>query len=336
MISPVTKDTVYTEDYVASIQSVQNVDIRTRISGYLDKIHVDEGQNVKKGQLLFSLGDQEFREELAKASAMLKTAIADAKTAEVDLQNTESLVEKNVVSKTALDLANAKLDAAKAGIEEAKAHEATARLRLAYTEIRAPFDGIIDRFPIKAGSVVDEGDLLTSISDSKEVFAYFNFSETEYLDYILSDHSEEKGKVQLVLANNDVYPHKGVIETVEGKINPGTGNIAFRARFPNPESILKHGSSGKVLISQRLNNVLLVPQKCTFEIQGDVYVYTVDDQNTARMKLIRTAFSIPHWYVVESGLQTADKVIFEGIQLVREGDKINPTAVKSEQVIAKR
>lgn len=328
VITPVLKDTLYTKEYVASIQSVQNVEIRARVSGFLEKIHVDEGQFVKKGQLLFSLNTQEYRDELTKASALLRSAIADSKTANVDLENAKNLQSKNVVSETAVELAQAKLDAANARIEEARAHESSAGLKLSYTEIRAPFDGLIDRFPKRAGSLIDEGDLLTSISDADEVFAYFNFSEPEYLDYISSKKEEKNTDVQLVLANNDVYEHRGVIETVAGEINAETGNIAFRARFKNADRILKHGSSGKVLIPKEIKNAMLVPQKCTFEIQGDIYVYTIDTANTARMKAINTSLRLPHLFVVESGLEPTDKIIYEGIQLVKEGDVITPIEPK--------
>lgn len=324
VINPVLKDTLYTQEYVANIQSVHNIEIRARVSGFLEKLHVDEGQAVKKGQLLFSLNAEEYREELAKASAVLRSAVADAKSAEVDVQNAKSLVSKNVVSTTALELAQARLDAANARIEEARAHESSAALQLSYTEIRAPFDGIIDRFPKRAGSLIDEGDLLTSISDPDEVFAYFNLSEREYLDYMESRDGNKKINVKLELVNDDIYEHTGVIETVAGEINPETGNIAFRARFANPEGILKHGSSGKVLIPKEIRNAMLVPQKATFEIQGDIYVYTVDTANTARMKAINTSLRLPHLFVVESGLEPTDKIIYEGIQLVKEGDIITP------------
>ncbi len=333
VISPLMKDTLYTKEYVASIQSVRHVEIRARVAGYLEKVHVDEGQIVTRGQLLFALNAEGYREELAKASAMLKSAIADAKTAEVDLQNAKRLVAKNVISQTEADLAQAKLEAATARIDEAKAHESSAKLQLSYTEIRAPFDGLIDRLPKRVGSLIDEGDLLTSISDADEVFAYFNLSEPEYLDYVQSNKSNRRSEVRLVLANNDIYDETGVIETLEAKINPGTGNIAFRARFPNPDGMLKHGSSGKVLIPKKLKNAMLVPQKCTFEIQGDIYVYTVDDANTARMKAISTSHRLPHLFVVESGLKPTDKIIYEGIQLIKEGDPITPVTQEEQAAL---
>lgn len=244
--NPIVMDTAYTHDYVANIHSLQHVELRARVKGYIEKIHVDEGEIVKAGQILFSISRQEYEVDLLKAKAMLKSAIADAKAAELDLQNVKILVEKNIVSKTELKIAQAKLDALQAKVDEAQSYEASAELNLSYTVIKAPFDGIIDRIPNKAGSLVDEGTLLTTLSDNKKVFAYFNVSEKEYLDFTTLIDSEKKNEVSLVLANNQIHKYKGCIETVAGKIDKNTGNIAFRACFPNPDLLLKHGSSGEV------------------------------------------------------------------------------------------
>jgi membrane fusion protein (multidrug efflux system) len=207
--NPIVIDTIYTQEYVADIQSVQNVELRSRVKGFVEAIHVDEGKPVKAGQLLFSISSKEYKEALIKAKASLKSAIAEAKAAELDVKNIQTLVDKNVVSKTELEMAQSKLDAANAKIDEAKSDESNAALNLSFTEIKAPFDGIINRIPNKMGSLIDEGTLLTSISDNKEVFAYFNVSEKEYLDFISIKASEEKNQVSLVLANNQLHKQNG-------------------------------------------------------------------------------------------------------------------------------
>lgn len=334
--NPVVMDTTYTHDYVANIHSLQHVELRARVKGYIEKIHVDEGEIVKDGQMLFSISRQEYEVDLLKAKAMLKSAIAEVKAAKLDLQNVKILVEKNIVSKTELHMAQAKLDALHAKVNEAKSYVASAELNLSYTVIKAPFDGIIDRIPNKAGSLVDEGTLLTTISDNKKVFAYFNVSEKEYLDFATLMDPGKKNDVVLVLANNQIHRYKGCVETVAGKIDKNTGNIAFRACFPNPDLLLKHGSSGEVRIMKEEKNALIIPQKATFEIQDKIYVFTVDSHNTVKMRSIVPKLRIPHLYVIESGLSSNDRIIYEGIQLVKEGDKIIPEVISMKQILAEQ
>lgn len=334
--NPIVIDTIYTQEYVADIQSVQNVELRSRVKGFIEAIHVDEGKPVKAGQLLFSISSKEYKEALIKAKASLKSAIAEAKAAELDVKNIQTLVDKNVVSKTELEMAQSKLDAANAKIDEAKSDESNAALNLSFTEIKAPFDGIINRIPNKMGSLIDEGTLLTSISDNKEVFAYFNVSEKEYLDFISIKASEEKNQVSLVLANNQLHKQKGFVETVDGEFDKTTGNIAFRARFSNPEGILKHGSSGKVRLRNELKTAMIISQKSTFEIQEINYVFVVDKDNIVHMKSFVPKFRLPSLYVVESGLLPTDKIIYEGIQQVKEGDKIVPQLISDKEMLSQQ
>ena len=334
--NPVVMDTTYTHDYVANIHSLQHVELRARVKGYIEKIHVDEGEIVKDGQMLFSISRQEYEVDLLKTKAMLKSAIAEVKAAKLNLQNVKILVEKNIVSKTELHMAQAKLDALHAKVNEAKSYVASAELNLSYTVIKAPFDGIIDRIPNKAGSLVDEGTLLTTISDNKKVFAYFNVSEKEYLDFATLMDSGNKNDVVLVLANNQIHRYKGCIDTVAGKIDKNTGNIAFRACFPNPDLRLRQGSSGEVRIIKEEKNALIIPQKATFEIQDKTYVYTVDSDNTVKMCVVVPKLRIPHFYVIESGLSSNDTIIYEGIQLVKEGDKIIPEVISMKQILAEQ
>lgn len=331
--SPIRIDTSYHVDYVSDIHSVRNVEIRARVKGYIEQIYVDEGKPVRKGQILFSISKNEFKEGLYQAKAALKSAIAEAKAAELTVQNTKLLVEKKVVSKTELEMAQAKLDALNAKIDEARSHEATAEIRLNRTDIRAPFDGVIDRIPNKVGSLVDEGTLLTTISDNSEMFAYFNVSEKEYLDYIETEKQSPHREVSLILANGEEHSHKGRVETLESEFNAETGSIAFRARFPNPEKILKNGSTGKVRMLNQVKNALVIPQKSTFEIQDKIYVYVVEANGRIKSRNFTPKLRIPHLYILQSGLDTHDKFVFEGTQNLREGTQVKPQFVAMQNLL---
>ncbi len=329
VIKPLVKDTTYVTDYVATIESIQNIEIRAKADGYMESIHVDEGAYVSQGQLLFTIGSQQYRQELLKAQAALSSAIAEAKASEVELGNARTLVEKKIVSKTELDLAQARYDALKAKIEEAKAHEQSTQLQLSFAQVKAPFSGFINRIPNKVGSLIEKGTLLTTLSDNREMFAYFNVSEKEYLDFIARKDHEKKNEVTLILSNDQPHPYKGKIEIIESEIDRSTGNLAFRARFPNPDLILKNGATGRVQLIRAIKDALLIPQKSTFEIQDNLYVFVVDHNNKAELRHIKPLLRIPQFYIVGDGLSTDDKIIFEGIQRVKAGDLIEPETVNA-------
>jgi RND family efflux transporter MFP subunit len=319
--SPLLTDTAYFTEYVADIHSIQNIELRAKVDGYLEAIHVDEGERVTKGQLLFSINSQAFRQELSKAQATLTSTLAEAKAAEVELKSATVLAEKSVISQTQVELAQAKYEALLAKIEEARAQQANATLELSYTQIRAPFNGIINRIPNRAGSLVETGTLLTTISNNTEVFAYFNLSEKDYLDY-MATASTQPTAITLLLANGATYPHQGKIETIESEFDQSTGNIAFRARFPNPDQILKHGGSGKVQLRKEIKAATLIPQKSTFEIQGNIYVFVVNADGIVELRQVKPTFSLPHVYVIGAGLQPNEQFVYEGIQRLKAGDKI--------------
>lgn len=306
--SPLLVDTSFNKEYVSQIKSVRNIEVRAQEKGFLQKIYVDEGQYVKAGQLLFRIMPQLYEAELMKAQA-------EAKAAEIELQNAKMLADKEIVSKSEQALAQAKLDQARAETKLARAH-------LSFTEIRAPFSGIINRIPLKQGSLVDEGALLTNLSDNSQVFAYFNVSEPEYLNYQMNAQKHNRQNVDLILANGEPLGAPGVVETVEGEFDSETGNIAFRARFPNPGGFLRNGETGKVKMTVPLRNALLLPQKATYELQDKIYVFVIDKNNIVRSRNITIGAEMPDIYVVSAGLAEGDKVLLEGVQKVKEDDKI--------------
>ena len=328
---PILQDTSYNSEYVAEIQSVQNIEIRNRVKGFIEKNHLDEGKNVRAGQLMFSLSSSSYYEELLKAKAQVKSAIAEMRTAQLELQKKKILYEKKIVSKTELEKAEANLEALQAKFEEAKSHEAGAKLHLSYTKITAPFEGSINRIPYKVGSLIDEGTLLTTLSNNKQVYAYFNVSEKEYLKYISKKVVEQD--ILLQLADNSIHKYSGKLQTIEGEFDKNTGTIAFRAIFPNLELILKHGSSAKVLIKNELKQALLIPQKATFEIQDKLYVFTVNKEGKINARNINIGMRLPHLFVVESGLSTNDVILYEGIQNVKDGDQIIPEMIGMTTIV---
>ncbi|RYY61319.1 MAG: efflux RND transporter periplasmic adaptor subunit [Chitinophagaceae bacterium] len=319
--SPLKIDTSFSKEYVSQIRSVRNIEIRSQEKGFLQNVYVDEGQFVHAGQVLFRIMPKMYEAELLKAQA-------EAKAASIELQNTKALVEKNVVSKNEQAMAEAKL-------EQANAETALARLHLSFTEIRAPFDGTIDRLPKKLGSLIDEGELLTSLSDNSQVFAYFNVSEPEYIEYQTNEKGRADSKVNLLLANNTLLPYPGKVEVIESEFDSETGNIAFRAIFPNPNKLLKNGETGKVKMIVPARGALLIPQKATYEVQEKKYVFVVDKDNTVKSREITVTGEIPDLYVVATGLADTDKILLEGVQKVKDDDKIEYEFHKPADVIAR-
>ncbi|QBR12727.1 efflux RND transporter periplasmic adaptor subunit [Sphingobacterium sp. CZ-2] len=320
------KDTVIFKEYIADIQSQRNVELRSRLTGFLNKIYVDEGAYVRKGQVLFSLTDEEYKADHAQAQAAVNSAMAEVKKVELEMERTQKLVDKNIVSRSEYELLRVQLKAAHAKVKEAEAILHQAKTKLAHTQIRAPFDGRIDRILLREGSLLEEGSLLTSISDQQLVNVYFDISETEYLE-IASDPSFNrnhfKKEVQLILANGTLYPHKGTAEIVESEFESSTGSISLRAKFPNPDGLLKHGATGRIGVPTQTGNLLLVHQKSVLEIQDKAYVYTLKG-DTVQMTPFKNGRRVGHYYVVEDGLAENTKVVYEGVQSLRDGMRVQP------------
>lgn len=318
--NPIKKDTSITKDYVSQIHAFQHIEVRALEKGYLKKVFVDEGQHVKKGQRMFQISSNVYKADLQKAKA-------EAKAAEIEYKNTQLLAEGNVVSKNELALAKAKYEKAKAEVMLAQTH-------LGFTSIKAPFNGIMDHLHVRKGSLLDEGELLTTLSDNSKMWVYFNVPETEYLDYIMSQDKHQKKEVTLLMANSKPFNQKGIVETIEGEFNNETGNIAFRATFPNPDGILRHGETGSILMKVPYEGALIIPQKATFEVLDKKYVFVVDKNNTVKQREITVEAELPHLFIVAKGLTENDRILLEGIRMVKDQQKIQvdfeePNAVLS-------
>jgi RND family efflux transporter MFP subunit len=219
------------------------------------------------------------------------------------------------------DVIATNLEMAKAKLLEAEAELIQAKLLLSFADIKAPFDGVINRIPYRRGSFVEEGTLLTTISNNEQVFVYFNVAERDYLNFVFNDINYRTQDVGLVLANGLRYEHQGVIETNDAEFNPSTGTVAFRARFPNPNRILLHGLTGKVLLSVFVKDALIIPQKATFNRQEYKCVYVVNN-GIVEIKKIKILANLPQFYIIEEGLSFDDKILYEGILRVKEGERI--------------
>lgn len=317
---PVRKDTVINKEFIAQIRAYQHVELRALDEGYLQKIYVDEGQFVKKGQILFQLMPVVYQSEQ-------QIAKAEYDRAEIEYKNTKMLADSNIVSKNELSLSKANLDKAKAVLSLATAH-------LQFTEIKAPFDGIVGRFnQVRQGSLLEEGELLTTLSDNSKMWVYFNVPEAVYLDYIRTYKSENKNTVvSLQLADGILFDKLGVIETIESDFNNETGNIAFRATFDNSKFILRHGQTGKILMPQALKGGLLLPQKATFEVLNKKFVYVIK-KGTVEAREIFIKNELPHLYDVSTGLTEKDTVLMEGLRKVKKGDKIHSKYKQFDEIL---
>lgn len=306
---PIQIDTTIVKDYVCQIHAIRHIELRAQERGYLEKIFVDEGQHVKAGQMLFQIMPKVYQAELQRAEA-------ETQAAQIELQNTQVLADKNVVSPNELALAKAKLAKAKAEVALNQAH-------LGFTEIKAPFDGIIDRFHVRQGSLLEEGDLLTDLADNSKMWVYYNVPEAEYLDYKRS-HANDTAKIQvrLLMANNEEFEYPGVVETIEADFDNETGNIAFRATFPNPKGLLRHGETGNIEMTIPFKNAIVIPQKATFEILDKKYVFVVDKDNRVKLTPITVAADMPDLYIIGSGITVNDKILLEGLRKVKDNDKI--------------
>lgn len=330
------------ENFPATLEGEQTVEIRPRVAGYVEKIMVDEGDYVKKGQILFQLNANDIRAQVRSAEAQVKVAESQVATAKINLDKTKPLVEKNIVSSFQLESVETALQSAEAQLAQAKANLANAKANLDYTMITSPTNGFIGTFPYRVGSLVSSSitEPLTTVSNTSNMRAYFSINEKAFLRMtrnLEGNTTSEKlanlPEVELVLPDQSIYEHKGKIEIASGIVDPQTGAINVRASFPNPSGDLRSGGSGKIRLPEYHKNVLLVPQNASFEIQGKHFVYVANSEN----KIVNTPIEVivgdlKDVYVVKSGLKAGDKIVVEGISGLRDGMEIKPKLADQQAV----
>jgi len=317
------KDVTLTRQFVCQIHSRRHIDLRALEGGYLEEIKVNEGQSVKKGDIVFHILPTIY-------AAKLNAAVAEAQLAQVEYDNTKSLVDQNIVSNQELKLARAKLEKALAEVKLAKAERD-------FADIKAPFDGIIDRLHEQEGSLIEEGAVLTTMSDNQVMWVYFNVPEARYLEYqaaIKAGQDQSQLNVELKLANHELFPQPGKIGAIEADFNNETGNIAFRADFDNDEGLLRHGQTGTVLIHQVESNAIVIPQRATFEILAKKYAFVISDDNIVHQREIVIQNEQDDIFVIASGLNETDRIVLEGIRQVRDGEHVEYEFREPTEVLA--
>ena len=328
--SPTARDVTATQPYVCQIHSQRHIEVRALERGYLGEIRVTEGQAVKKGDVMFKVVPTLYQ-------AKLDAEKAKAKTAKIKVDQSQNLVQQKVVSSTDLALARAELAEAEANVKLAEAE-------LNFAEVKAPFDGIVDRQYEQLGSLVEEGDILTTLSDNSVMWVYFNVPEARYLDYEAAEHKDAgnssrltipDARIELVLANGETFDQAaGDTVTIEGQFDNETGNIPFRADFPNPDRLLRHGQTGTVLIHRTLPNAVVIPQRATFEILDKQFVFVVGEDDEVRQREIEVELEQEDVFVVRKGLAVNDRIVVEGVRQVRDGEKVEYEFEKPEEALS--
>lgn len=342
VITITSRSTTLFSDYPATIQGQQNIEIRPKIDGYIERIYVDEGATVRRGQPLFQISAPQYEQEVRTAQANIKIAQADVNTARMEVERVRPLVEKNIISQYELQKAQFELQARQAALAQAQATLANARTNLGYTRVTSPVNGMVGALPHKIGSLVSSNTVepLTTISNIGNIYAYFSINEKQALEFSRNTPGATAEQriatippVSLILSNGSEFPQKGRIETASGMINTETGSISVRATFPNPGNIIRSGSSGMVRIPQHVDSALLIPQKATYEIQGKKFVYVVESTGTVRSAEIRVMENgNGQYFVVEQGLNPGDRIVLEGVATLREGAPIKPRMINTDSV----
>ncbi|MCP2028328.1 membrane fusion protein (multidrug efflux system) [Flavobacterium sp. HSC-32F16] len=332
-------------DYPASIQGQQNIEIRPRVEGYIDKIFVDEGAVVKAGQPLFKISAPEYEQQVRTATASIKSAQADLSSAKLAVNKVKPLVEKGIISKYDLESAQYTYESAVAALAQANAALVNAKTNLGYTTVTSPVSGVVGSIPFRLGSLVSSNttEPLTTVSSIGNVYAYFAMNEKALLNFTKNNNTgaslTQKIKslpaVSLLLSDGSAYDEKGHIETVNGLINTETGTVNIRARFPNSKGIIRSGSSTTVRIPNEVKDAMIVPQSATFELQDKMFAVVLGkDGKTRNANISVLENTAGNYYVVTSGLNAGDEIVLEGVASLKEGTEIKAKNQSPETVYA--
>jgi len=330
------------QEYSASLEGSKDIEVRPQIDGYIERIFVDEGAHVRKGQSLFQINSRTYISQLDNAKASLSAAKANLANAQINVSKLTPLVQNNVISDVQLKTAQAAYDAAAANVTQAEAVVRNAQINLSYTMVKAPVDGYIGRIPYKMGALVGTTtpEPLTVISEIKKVYAYFSLSENDFIQFkneFSGSTVEQKIKqmppVELILADGSVYPEKGKVEVVSGQFSSTMGSISFRASFQNKEGLLRSGNTGKIRIARNFENSIVIPQEATFELQEKVFVFTVGDSNKVASKPLTIAGTSGNYYLVQDGVKAGEKIVYTGLDRLRDGAVIQPQPMSMDSLL---
>ena len=333
------------QDFVGQIYGQFDIPIRARVAGWLEGIHFQEGSKVTKGQLLYTIDKQPFLAQVAKEESKLAEARTAFTKAEADLNRIRPLAERNAVSKSDLDAAQASYDAALAYVDAAQASVELSKIQLSYCEIKSPIDGLIGKTKAKVGEFVGQDPnpvILNTVSETGKVRVEFFLTESEYLQVAREFMAREKAggedasrgdraSMQLILADGTIHPEKGRVDFINREVDQETGSILIQASFDNPQGILRPGQFARVRTEIKVvEDALLLPQKCFNELQGLFSVMLVDSSNTIASKQVTAGTVYKDYRLIDAGLDPGDKVVLEGIQKVRPGMVINPVITTYE------
>ena len=316
------------DEYPTTLEGIVNSDVRAKVSGYIQKVMVDEGQKVRKGQVLFKLETQSLSQDAGAAKARINVA-------QVEVDKLIPLVEKNIISAV-------QLETAKANLVQAKANYSSVSANIGYATIKSPVDGYVGAINFREGALVSPTNAtpLTTVSDISKLYAFFSLNESQYLDFIQNTEGEnlqEKldnfSEVNLILANGSMYDQKGKIQTSSGQINQNTGTVSFRAIFDNPNQLLTNGNSGKIQIPTIYENATVIPQNATYEQQGNVMIFKLVEGNAVKPSIVKVKDAIGNLYVIESGIDLKDKIVVSGVGKLRSGMVISPQETSFEEAI---
>ena len=329
-------DRTLSSTYSATIRGRQDIEIYPQVSGTLTQVCVSEGERVKRGQSLFVIDQVPYEAALQTALANVEAAKASLATAQLTYDSKQELYRQNVVSAFDLSTAKNSLLAAQAQLAQMKAQEVNARNNLSYTLVKSPADGVVGTLPYRVGALVSASlpEPLTTVSDNSDMYVYFSMTENQLLGLIRRYGSKEEAlkqmpEIGLQLNDRSDYPQAGRIETIGGVIDRTTGTVSLRAVFPNREGLLHSGGAGNVIVPTEKTGALVIPQAATFEVQDKVFVYKVVDGKAQSAPVQVTRVNGGQEYIVESGLQTGDVIVAEGVGLLREGTEIK--AVNEER-----
>ena len=318
------------QGYSARLDGQQVVEVRPQVSGLITRICIDEGQKVRKGQVLFVIDQVPYQAALAEATANVKSAEANLATAKLNLESTEVLREKNVVQDYDLNAARNELTVAEAALAQAQAQEMSARNNLSYTEVKSPVDGIASMIAYRVGALVSSSisEPLVTLSDDSNVYAYFSLNESQITSLTeqygsLDEFMKRMEDVELQMAGGKMYGEKGHISAVSGIVTTGTGTVVLRADFPNDRGLLRSGGSATVMVPTTLAQAVVIPQSATYELQNKTFVYKVVNGKAQSAPVTLYRLNNGTEYVVEEGLQPGDVIIAEGAGLVKEGVNVN-------------